>query len=259
MALCHRGSLRHYGYTIHYVQEAFVPTISNPGARTSEGQITFADVVTALGDSDPFKINSGEVRRRLGRGSNSTVQKHLNAIREQVAASRQAEAGHEVPEPPVDLTNFIWSAAWRAAQSHLLARLAHVTDERDALQLRVAATEADLEVLAAELDGAEARHAAAILDLEAKNKLQSEAALRMVAEAEERATTADRNCKSLEITLAALSDGAEAAQSEFNIKLQTMQASFDRMVDQVAHLKSLDMLMAARAQSPEAIANRSGA
>ena len=114
-----------------------MPTISNPGARTSEGQITFADVVTALGDSDPFKINSGEVRRRLGRGSNSTVQKHLNAIREQVAASRQAEAGHDVPEPPVDLTSFIWSAAWRAAQSHLLARLAHVTDERDALQLRV--------------------------------------------------------------------------------------------------------------------------
>ncbi|MBK6559920.1 MAG: DNA-binding protein [Comamonadaceae bacterium] len=46
------------------------------------GPISLADVRQALADTDPSGTNAGALRKIMGRGSYPTIQKHLDAIRQ---------------------------------------------------------------------------------------------------------------------------------------------------------------------------------
>ena len=53
------------------------------------GPVGFEDVRAALGDQDPASTNAGALRRTLGRGSLSTIQKHLDTLRTQAVQREQ--------------------------------------------------------------------------------------------------------------------------------------------------------------------------
>ncbi len=80
------------------------------------GPVGFEDVRAALGDQDPAGTNAGALRRVIGRGSLSTIQKHLDALRAQAVQPAAPEAG-EVPKPPPDLVQSLWAHAWSQAQA----------------------------------------------------------------------------------------------------------------------------------------------
>ena len=70
--------------------------------QMTTGPVTFDDVRQALGDQDPAGTNAGALRKLLGRGSLSTIQKHLDALRAQ-AVQPAVEAPGKVPDAPQDL------------------------------------------------------------------------------------------------------------------------------------------------------------
>ena len=84
----------------------------------SSGRLSREDVrsaVEASGD-DPFGTNAARLREVLGRGSLSTIQKHLQALREERQPNAPAlEEG--VPEVPEGLAQALWAAAWAEARS----------------------------------------------------------------------------------------------------------------------------------------------
>ena len=77
--------------------------------QMTTGPVTFDDVRAALGDQDPTGTNAGAVRRIIGRGSLSTIQKHLDTLRAQ-AVQPAAEAPGKVPDAPQDLIQGVWAA-----------------------------------------------------------------------------------------------------------------------------------------------------
>jgi len=118
--------------------------------NSAAGPLTLDDVRTALGDTDPRTTNAGALRARLGRGSTSTIQKHLEKLRSDLVPALPVDT--ETPSAPADAVAAIWSAAWSAAQAQTLGRLNLVTLERDTARERVALLESDLFAATSELD-----------------------------------------------------------------------------------------------------------
>ena len=87
------------------------------------GPVTFEDVRDALGEVDPAQTNAGALRRTLGRGSLSTIQKHLDTLRTQ-AVQPAVEAPGKVPDAPQDLIQVVWAQAWATAQALVQTALA---------------------------------------------------------------------------------------------------------------------------------------
>jgi hypothetical protein len=118
------------------------------------GAVTLDEVRQAVGDTDPHKTNAAAIRRAIGRGSLSTIQKHLDALRQQrmaaVEASDQGDtAAVEAPEAPNDIVrgmHGLWGAAYGLAlasvQSRLIAaqeRVAELEELRRAQSLEIEA------------------------------------------------------------------------------------------------------------------------
>ena len=106
------------------------------------GPISLADVRQALADTDPSSTNAGALRKLMGRGSYATIQKHLDAIRQERAPVVPVAPG-TTPAPPADAVAAIWSAAYAAAQVLTLGRLETVTAERDAARAQITAQAQD--------------------------------------------------------------------------------------------------------------------
>ena len=96
------------------------------------GPVGFEDVRQALGDIDPAQTNAGALRRTLGRGSLSTIQKHLDALRAQAVQPAAPEAG-EVPKPPQDLVQSLWAHAWSQAQAMVQTALSTAQAKAESL------------------------------------------------------------------------------------------------------------------------------
>lgn len=94
-------------------------TDSTPAA----GPVTIDDVRAALAENDPSGTNAGALRKVLGRGSLSTIQKHLDAIRAELAAPALQALG-AAPDAPKELVQAVWVAAWTAAQARTAGALA---------------------------------------------------------------------------------------------------------------------------------------
>ena len=68
------------------------------------GPVTLDDVRAAIGDTDPSTTNASKLRAALGRGSQSTIQKHLDFIRAELAAAAPSLEATAAPEVPKELT-----------------------------------------------------------------------------------------------------------------------------------------------------------
>lgn len=115
-------------------------------ADNSSKNLTLQDVRQALGETDPHQTNSAKLRAILGRGSNATIQRHLDVIRaEWVKAAQPTEAPVLPPMP--DEFKALWAPVYTAAVATVRARLESLSAERDALVLSVATGRQDLAAL----------------------------------------------------------------------------------------------------------------
>ena len=120
---------------------------------TTTGPVTIEDTRAALGDTNPSNTNAGALRRILGRGSLSTLQKHLDTIRAECAAPALELAG-AAPAAPSDLVAAVWSAAWAAAQARTLGALAQAQAQVAQQGQALAVAQADQAAALAQADQA---------------------------------------------------------------------------------------------------------
>jgi hypothetical protein len=205
---------------------------------TATGPISLGDVRQALADTDPSSTNAGALRKIMGRGSYATIQKHLDAIRQERAPVVPVAPG-ATPAPPADAVAAIWGAAYAAAQVLTLGRLETVTAERDAARAQVAAQAQDVASLAAEVDAGAGSLAAALAD-----KLTADSNMMQVT------TTSSEVIESHKAEIARLTvelervtreaaAAAALADREAQIKLQTLQTVLDKAIQDVSEYKSL--------------------
>lgn len=200
----------------------FVPPPPPPPA----GPVTLDDVRAALGDTDPSQTNAGKLRAAVGRGSVSTVQRHLDTIRaERAAAALEPLTAGTVPEPPADVIARLWTAAYSAAETLLRRRLDAVTAERDALMQAGDAQRADADALASAVDAAEA---------------QAVEAAAAAAAAQQAAGVAEQRAQALEQALQAAEQRTQAVQVEAEHAAQLAAAQHAAELQRVEHDRQVE-------------------
>jgi DNA repair exonuclease SbcCD ATPase subunit len=215
-----------------------------------QGRITIEDVKEVIGESSPFQTNASKIRKALGRGSNATVQKHLETVRRERIAAGYSNTELAPPKIPDDLASLIWAAAWSSANALTLSRLESLSAERDRLQINTDAQAADLEDLTTKLDELEyqvkqhdeALTAAQELALAEANKISAELQAKSAALA-----TAESEIERL---IEKSSTAEKTAFLEFRIEKQTLQSTIDRLTDQLGELKALRIVTASLNPNP---------
>ncbi len=201
------------------------------------GPVSFEDVRQALGEVDPAQTNAGALRRTLGRGSLSTIQKHLDTLRTQAVQPAAAPEG-EVPKAPNDLVQSVWAMAWVQAQALVQTALAAALAKCEALAVALgmaqqdaasAQAEADqarddLGAVAARLDGLEGQHKAAIDQIQAAHQEQVLALRAGLSEARHEAEQARH--------------ALDVAKARQEADLALLRGELDRQVSQLADLRA---------------------
>lgn len=201
------------------------------------GPVTLDDVRAALAETDPNTTNAGALRRALGRGSLSTIQKHLDAIRSEGAA-QALEVSGGAPDAPKDLLNAIWTHAWSSAQARTMGALA-------AAQAAEAATASALEVAQADAAAAQSDADATTAELEA---IKANAAALAQAHAVELETvkaqaalqeqTYRDEITGLRAALAESHAAHKLADAQHEAAVTALRSELDRLVNQLADLRA---------------------
>lgn len=222
----------------------------------SKGNITFEDVRIALGSTDPYATHAGKLQAIIGRGSNKTVQIHLNAIRKALAP---VLPGTQAPPPsaPKDVVESIWSSAWSAAQAMTYGRTEKLSAERDAALQISTTSSAEIEALNEDVDAlrekiALAEEHAAVLTSEARAELELLARVseeKVSAQAQALAAAELANADTAKVieqlktekarVEADSAHAAELSARDAEIAENVMQKTIDRLNDQIVELKSL--------------------
>ena len=205
--------------------------------QMTTGPVTFDDVRAALGDQDPTGTNAGAVRRIIGRGSLSTIQRHLDALRAQ-AVQPAAEVDGEAPKAPAELVQSLWAQAWAQAQALVQTALAAALAKCEALGQALGMAQADAVAAQAEADQARDDLGAVVARLEGLDG-QHKAAIDQIQAAHQEQVLALR---------AGLSDArhdAEQARNELAVAqarhaadLAVLRGELDRQVSQLADLRA---------------------
>jgi len=227
-------------------------TIKDPGPITTDGPITYADVLAAIprgpdGELLADKTNAAVVRASLGRGGQGTVQRHLNDIRAELEAMKQPSPPQSAPVAPSATVDALWQAAYVAASVHVLSRLEALASQREALQTRLATQDADLEAANAESDRLRDETSAAVVarDAAQSSLVDREAQLISDRDHEHQARLA------VEAELARDRESAkhaiELAAAQWEIERRTMQAQIDRLQERLAEMRGLEIWAAGQA------------
>ncbi len=152
------------------------------------GPLTAEDVRVAVEQlGGPNHTNAAKIREVLGRGSLATIQKHLQALRDAEKGPELSEAQASVPMVPEAVTEALrglWAVAWAMAEQRHAESLAHALDAVQRLSDDLAAAQADIESLTAEVDQARDRVIAAEARAEAAEQALREGKAAMAAERE---------------------------------------------------------------------------
>lgn len=216
-------------------------------------RVTLNDVVNALKNGDqeisPFDTNAAKIREVIGYGSNQTIQKHLAKLRDDLNKERlRSVIGHTdttTPEAPKDLLNRIWEEAWVSAQLKNLSRIEVLTIEKENLLQTVAAQTADIEILTNLNDELEYSVVSIKNDAEAiKGKIEA-----MDADFLKLSEEKDKEIISLKEELQLVKKDAlharELADRDAAIAKSAMQATIDKLNEQVSELKAFRMVITA--------------
>jgi hypothetical protein len=225
----------------------------------NSGPVTIDDVrkVLSSAEVDPRKTNSGAVRRMLGRGSMATIQRHLEVLRAELEPKTPALDG-EIPVVPKELADALWRSAWTAAQGQTAQSLAQALLERDEARAALAAAAADLVALTSDADAAVAAAVEAKAAATAAATAAAAAQDALVAEQAERAAEVKKLTDDAAAAAAMTAAATTAAMNELIAKnaldaahaetqIATLQGTIDRLVEQLAEVKSL----LPRAQPPQ--------
>ena len=217
-------------------------------AVTILASVTIDDVRAALGDTDPNTTNASAVRKLLGRGSLSTIQKHLDAIRADGMA-HALEVGGAAPDAPKDLISALWTHAWTAAQARTAGALA-------AAQALQATTAAALEVAQADATSAqvEADEAGQALETMQQQAAQVQAAHEAALTAAQALAEAQQAQQEQELTHARLElqrsqQAAALERAEHAAAVAALRSEVDRLINQLADLRAAFGRSAPAAQS----------
>ena len=193
--------------------------------NTQSSAVTIEDVRAALGDTDPASTNANAVRSVLGRGSFATIQRHLETLRSERAESVSTVNNEvQLPKPPADLINQIWSAAWNAAESNVNKQLSSALLQIEALKNQLLALQEDRDSLILALDSA--KKAA-----EDARSFEDEA----VSVAREMRQKWEFQLRKNELDL----HNHELEKSRWETERVTLKAELDRVIDRLAETKSL--------------------
>jgi uncharacterized protein (UPF0335 family) len=139
--------------------------------QRQRGPVTLGDVIVAIGDGDPRTTYAGAVRKILGRGSLSTIQRHLMTLRQQMDAEDQISGEVvEVVLPAVPggieemsktLVQKTWELSYRTVQSTLQAQLLSAAQKIERLEAEIDAARSDVASMLDDLEAAEQRAEAA--------------------------------------------------------------------------------------------------
>ena len=209
------------------------PSASAPAAQ---GPVTLDDVRAALADTDPNTTNAGAVRRLLGRGSLSTIQKHLDAIRDEGKAQALEVVG-AAPDVPKDLMGALWTHAWSAAQARTAGALAAAQQQAQALARALDVAQADAS--AAQTDADDSAQALAAVQAQAQMAQEAHALELAAANAQATAQAAQQ-----EQELAALRQQVQQqaaalalADAQYKAAEAALRGEVDRLVSQLADLR----------------------
>jgi chromosome segregation ATPase len=141
--------------------------------------VTLDEVRQAVGDTDPHKTNAAAIRRALGRGSLSTIQKHLDALRRECVAAVEESDGDtdavEAPEAPREIMRGLWGSAYGLALATVQGKLVAAQERVAALeQIRQAQAE-EIEALTELVDQVEKARDQAVEDAQAARQAQAKA------------------------------------------------------------------------------------
>lgn len=192
--------------------------------NTQSSAVTIEDVRNALADTDPATTNANAVRTLIGRGSYATIQRHLETLRAERTESVSTNNEVQLPKPPQDLINHIWSAAWNAAESSVNKQLSSALLQLDALKNELVALQEDRDSLILALDSAKkAAEDARSFEDEA---VENERNMRQKWEFQLRKNELDLHNHELE-------------KSRWETERVTLKAELDRVIDRLAETKSL--------------------
>lgn len=206
-------------------------------STTPQGPVTLDEVRLALGDTDPNTTNAGALRRTLGRGSLSTLQKHLDAIRAEGAAHALEFAG-AAPDAPKDLMSALWSHAWSAAQARTAGALAAAQAQQAATAQALTVAQADAQAAQQAADQAEQSLAEA--REQAQQAQDAHAAALEAAQALAAAQQAQQAQELAQVRLE-LQQGRHAAtlgEAQHAAAQAALRGEVDRLVNQLADLRA---------------------
>lgn len=210
--------------------------------------ITIDDVRQALGDKDPNQTNAGTLRAILGRGSNQTIQKHLEKIRAELMPAPLVATG-EAPSVPKELMQSLWSAAWQGAQAQTAGALASALHKLELTELQLVTANADCDAAQSAADTAvsllsqeqeQFREKSEALATEKEALARELADQKAKAEAEAKAAADALATAKAEAALAHERAAAALALQEAKhlAAVELMRSEIDRLVNQLADLRA---------------------
>ncbi len=205
--------------------------------QMTTGPVTFDDVRQALGDQDPASTNAGALRKLLGRGSLSTIQKHLDTLRTQ-AVQPAVEAPGKVPDAPQGLIQVVWAQAWATAQALVQTALATAQAKAEALTNLLGIAEADAVAAQAEADEARDALGAVQARLDSVDAENQRVIDRVQAAHEEQVLALRAGLSDARNEAEQARHALAVAQARHEADLALLRGELDRQVSQLADLRA---------------------
>lgn len=228
--------------------DAELNTTDTPIAPAA-GPVTLDDVRAAIAGTDPNSTNAGAVRKQLGnRGSLSTIQKHLDALRAELVA-QALEFNGPAPDAPKELIYSLWAHAWATAQSRTSGALAAAMDQQKVTAQALAVAQADAAAAQQEADeaaqalseicqqaaDAQAEHAVA---LEAAQTLAAAEQAQLAQELAQLRQELERTTQASASAAAQAQQAAALEKAEHAAAVAALRGEVDRLVNQLADLRA---------------------
>jgi vacuolar-type H+-ATPase subunit I/STV1 len=218
---------------------------TNTNAVAATGPVTLDDVRTAIGDGDANATNAGALRKLLGRGSQTTIQKHLDAIRADLVAP-ELEAVSAAPDAPKELIQAVWSSAWATAQARSAGALAASQQKTESLTAALATARADAEAAALAVDEMTAtliqQQELTIKQSDENTKLLDAAQTELQAQGHELAALREElkaQAQQAHQTLLAMQQSNALTSARAEAVEATLRGEIDRQISQLADLRAM--------------------
>ena len=225
------------------------------------GRLTEQEIVEAILKvaGAGLKTNASAVRKHLGRGSNETIQKVLNRMKEEALAATRFKQNDELPDMPQDEMQALWRAAANAALRGSFERLAKLQTERDEFFEKFSDCSAELNAANEQIDGMREE----ILRNSEEAALAAEVFVGDIASLRAEIQKKDDECtlklnaskeaiEILEDQLNSIRNAMELERSKFEVERSTLERLNERQVAQLVEYKRLVERLTSKSDTADA-------